>query len=103
MAVHLAYALPLVYFLMASSSTAVTTMIRAAVVLAALVALALSDYPKEHYKPVPIADTGRHAEYPAKGNPIVPTPGKYNTTSGPVPNLLNVHVVSHTHVRRTLI
>ena len=29
---------------------------------------------------------------------LVPTPGKYNTSSGPRPGVLNIHLISHTHV-----
>ena len=33
-----------------------------------------------------------------RGNPIIPTPGHYNTSGGPKEGVINVHIVSHTHV-----
>ena len=58
-------------------------MIRAAVVLAALVAFAFAE-----------------STYTlGEKKPIIPTPGKYHTKGGPVEGKLNVHLVCHTHVR----
>ncbi len=54
-------------------------------------------YPAEHRPPVYKDPSLKLKDIP-EGRPLIPTPGQYNTTGGPVAGKLNVHVVCHTHV-----
>ena len=50
-----------------------------------------------HCNPTPVTHVA--GSYPARGAALHPMPGgPYNTSAGPRPGVLNVHIVPHTHV-----
>jgi len=67
------------------------------VLVAVLTSMALAHMPSEHFQKL-IDPVNLPRAVVGDGKPIVPTPGKYITKGGPLPDKLNIHIVPHTHV-----